>query len=200
MPDTGAPWNIPYVDPTDLVRDYPQASEDLADAIADGLDAASAGSAGIGSNLVQTVKTDVFSTSSTSFTDVTGMGVTITPSSDDSLVLILVDVAVGMLEDDATIQLDLTDASNVSVIAPDSPSSRTVALNNQFNLRAGGSNAVNRINAQILVAPATDLAVTYKIRMRVTSRTGFVNRGGVDTNNSAQVRTVSTLTAIEVAA
>jgi len=40
MPDTGAPWNIPYVDPTDLVRDYPQASEDLADAIADGLDAA----------------------------------------------------------------------------------------------------------------------------------------------------------------
>ena len=40
MADTGAPWNIPYVDPTDLVRDYPQASEDLADAIADGLDAA----------------------------------------------------------------------------------------------------------------------------------------------------------------
>jgi hypothetical protein len=40
MPDTGAPWNIPYVDPTDLVRDYPQASEDLADAIADGLTAA----------------------------------------------------------------------------------------------------------------------------------------------------------------
>jgi hypothetical protein len=40
MPDTGAPWNIPYVDPTDLVRDYPQASEDLAEAIADGLDAA----------------------------------------------------------------------------------------------------------------------------------------------------------------
>jgi hypothetical protein len=40
MPDTGAPWNIPYVDPTDLVRDYPQASEDLADAIADGLNAA----------------------------------------------------------------------------------------------------------------------------------------------------------------
>jgi hypothetical protein len=40
MPDTGPPWNIPYVEPTDLVRAYPQASEDLADAIADGLDAA----------------------------------------------------------------------------------------------------------------------------------------------------------------
>ena len=40
MPDTGAPWNIPYVAPSDLVRDYPSDSEDLAEAIADGLDAA----------------------------------------------------------------------------------------------------------------------------------------------------------------
>jgi hypothetical protein len=40
MPDTGAPWNIPYVEPSDLVRDYPSDSEDLAEAIADGLDAA----------------------------------------------------------------------------------------------------------------------------------------------------------------
>jgi hypothetical protein len=40
MPDTGLPWEIPYLDGTELVRDYPQASEDLADAIADGLDAA----------------------------------------------------------------------------------------------------------------------------------------------------------------
>jgi hypothetical protein len=40
MPDTGAPWNIPYVAPSDLVRDYPSDSEDLADAIADALDAA----------------------------------------------------------------------------------------------------------------------------------------------------------------
>jgi hypothetical protein len=40
MPDTGAPWNIPYVEPSDLVRDYPSDSQDLADAIADALDAA----------------------------------------------------------------------------------------------------------------------------------------------------------------
>ena len=33
MPDTGAPYFIPYVEPTDLVRDYPDASEDLALAI-----------------------------------------------------------------------------------------------------------------------------------------------------------------------
>lgn len=40
MPDTGAPWNIPYIEPSDLVRDYPAANEDMADAIAAGLTAA----------------------------------------------------------------------------------------------------------------------------------------------------------------
>jgi len=40
MPDTGAPWNIPYVESTDLVSDWPTDSLALADAIADGLDGA----------------------------------------------------------------------------------------------------------------------------------------------------------------
>jgi len=38
--NTGAPWNIPYVEPSDLVRDYPAADEAQALAIAAGLDAA----------------------------------------------------------------------------------------------------------------------------------------------------------------
>jgi hypothetical protein len=33
MPDTGAPYFIPYADPTDLVRDWPDLSEDVALAI-----------------------------------------------------------------------------------------------------------------------------------------------------------------------
>jgi hypothetical protein len=40
MPDTGAPWNIPYAAPADLVRDWPALSEDVAEAVADGLEAA----------------------------------------------------------------------------------------------------------------------------------------------------------------
>jgi hypothetical protein len=38
--DTGAPWNLPYPLPTDLVRDGAQAIEDLAEATATGLSAA----------------------------------------------------------------------------------------------------------------------------------------------------------------
>jgi len=40
MADTGSPWFIPYVEPGDLVRDYPAASEALGTAIAAGLTAA----------------------------------------------------------------------------------------------------------------------------------------------------------------
>ena len=40
MADTGAPWNLPYPLPTDLVRDGADAIEDLAEATADGLSAA----------------------------------------------------------------------------------------------------------------------------------------------------------------
>ena len=40
MPDTGPPHSIPFLDGTELVRSYPQFSEELADAIADALDAA----------------------------------------------------------------------------------------------------------------------------------------------------------------
>jgi hypothetical protein len=40
MADTGAPWNIPFAEPSDLVRDWPALSEDVADAVAAGLTAA----------------------------------------------------------------------------------------------------------------------------------------------------------------
>ena len=40
MADTGAPWNIPFAEPTDLVRDWPELSEDVANAVAAGLDGA----------------------------------------------------------------------------------------------------------------------------------------------------------------
>lgn len=40
MPDTGAPWNIPYVVSSDLVKDYPTDSLALANAVATGLGAA----------------------------------------------------------------------------------------------------------------------------------------------------------------
>jgi len=86
MADTGAPHFIPFAEPTSLVRDWPALSEDVAEAVADGLDAAG--------GLVQTaytLKTDVFDAS-------VGVGaqvliddleVTITPKSADNLLIVM---------------------------------------------------------------------------------------------------------------
>jgi len=88
MPDTGAPWNIPYVDDSDLVRDFPTADEAQALAIAAGLTAA--GNAGIGSNVVQATRTTSFSVSTTSPTDWTSVTLNFTPTSNTSKVLVII--------------------------------------------------------------------------------------------------------------
>jgi hypothetical protein len=87
MPDTGAPWNIPYVENADLVSDWPADSLLVANAVAAGLSAAAL--PGIGSNVVSTASTSSFSTSSSTLVDVTDVNVSITPSSASSKVLVM---------------------------------------------------------------------------------------------------------------
>jgi hypothetical protein len=204
MPDTGAPWNIPYVDPTDLVRDYPQASEDLADAIADGLTAAV--SPGIGSNVVQTVKTDVFS-ASLAQGDETSTNVfeaTITPSSNTSKVLVVVHAvarsAGAVATGDAGANITIYRATNAIALgdAAGSRSRRTASGAGSFARTAGST-----IGMTFLDSPATDSPVTYGVRLSHNvngTRTVTLNQTSDDTDNSSFGRFISTITLIEVAA
>jgi len=41
--------------------------------------------------------------------------------------------------------------------------------------------------------------VTYKIQMRITSGTAYLNRSGADTDNTSHMRTASTITVMEIA-
>jgi hypothetical protein len=152
---------------------------------------------GIGSNVVQTVKTDTFSTSSTSYTDVTGMNVTITPTSSSSKVLVLVSIATTYTGSDSDFAFFDLLRGSTSLLAPDSPGSRTVSLvsSTRLNLLA-----LYRVDFSFLDSPATDLATTYKVQTRVNGNTMQINRASTDTNNDNSVRSVSTITAIEVAA
>jgi hypothetical protein len=107
MPDTGAPWNIPYAAPADLVRDWPDLSEDVAEAVADGLDAA--GNAGIGSNVVSVVDDTTRTTSIITFSQLSGTAAVITPSATSSKVLVLFSVAsAGAVNANETLRIRLT--------------------------------------------------------------------------------------------
>jgi hypothetical protein len=201
MPDTGAPWNIPYVDPTDLVRDYPGASEDLAEAIADGLDAA--GNPGIGSNVVQTVKTDTFASGTISEGGeavITGLSATITPSGADSRVLVIADVS-------ASTSTSGGRGFSVIVRRDGSPISIGDADGSRGRVTAGGGEATFFVmlntTAVIVDSPNTTDPVEYTVALRLNSElsaTLFCNRSPDDSNAAGVSRAASRITLIEVAA
>jgi hypothetical protein len=196
MADTGAPWNIPYVSPTDNPRVYPAADEAQALAIAAGLTAA--GPEGIGPNVVQTVKTDTFTTTSTSFVDITGLTVSITPSSATSKILVIAQVTYGMSNAQGYGAFRLAGGNSGDFIG-DSDGSRVRAV-------FGGSSNVNltalTMSSPIvyLDSPGVSTAVTYRVEVRQTgSGSVFVNRSTDDGDEAGRVRGASSITVIEVA-
>ena len=148
--------------------------------------------------VVSTLLDTTFSTASTSYTDITGLSVSITPTLNTSKVLVLVQVNYGYSGDIIdTIRLvrgstaiDIGAVSGVSALG-------TIGGGN-----GGGANAVTALIPGVisfLDSPATTSATTYKLQMFVNSGTGYINRTGRD-NTSFDMRAASTITVIEVLA
>jgi len=157
---------------------------------------------GIGSNVVQTVKTDTFSTTSTSFTAVTGLSVTITPTSNTSKVLLVAAFVMGGSINTIGTFARIT-GGNLAFIG-DAASNRTRAttgsnLGNDTNFAV--SAATNARSFAVVDAPATATATTYSIQVLTTGGTLFIGRNG---NNDGDTTTVgrypASLIAIEVKA
>lgn len=151
--------------------------------------------------VVQTVKDDTFTTSSSSFTDVTGLSVSITPSSASNKVLFIASIAVNQNASLGNTQLiALRDSTNLVPAA--SPGSREPVIS-QYN-HNGLSNNTSQIHDKsfhILDSPATTSSVTYKIQVRqYSSQPTYINRSSADTDNANYSRAVSVLTVMEVAA
>ena len=145
--------------------------------------------------VASTTKTDTFTTTSTSFTDITGLSVTITPQSASSKILVSAqlngseDFQVGP----AYIQL-VRGATNINL--GDAAGSRQRA-SAQFDNAFGSNMAL--INLMFLDSPATTSATTYKLQIRVNSGTGFINRTKTDSDNTSHARGASTITVMEIA-
>jgi hypothetical protein len=189
MPDTGAPWNIPYAAPSDLVRDWPELSEDVADAVAAGLDGAS-----FVKQVVTAVKTDVFTGSGTTFVDVTGLNLSITPSSTSSRIILY--LGVGVIG-------NATDQSAVLRLLRDST---VLSQANSFGSRirgVGGSRHQGAFSPTpgpsviVVDTPNTTSATTYKAQMAGSSAYS-INRPQSSTDNTTYPLGISSLVAIEL--
>lgn len=154
---------------------------------------------GIGSNVASTAKTDTFTLSastSTPFTNVTGMSVTITPSSATSKILVLLQAS--MSKSTAPMFYRLT-GGNASDYVGDADGSRQRTISQIVT----GTQDLQLGSAVYLDSPATTSPVTYQLQFRSGGQTSGVlhlNRASADDNNSNRGRGASSITAIEVSA
>ena len=156
--------------------------------------------AGNSLQVVQTVKTDTFTMTGTTFTDVTGLSVTITPSSSSSKVLIIPSLSIGAKKGSRHGYRILRGSTAIGV--GDSSGSRT-----QYTQQAGNLNSDTAVYSNtflFLDSPATTSATTYKIQLRSETDTSgyevYINRSDDDQDNASYGRSASTITAIEVSA
>jgi hypothetical protein len=151
--------------------------------------------------VVQGTKTDTFSTSVDGvFTDVTGLSVSITPSSSSSKILVLCSVAFGYDNGGGSrwgLMSLFRGATNL--ISPTSPSNRTGIFAAPTELATDGAYA--SYNFQYLDSPASTSSLSYNIKVFGTSASGtiYINRSENNTDSLYYGRSVSTIIAMEIA-
>jgi hypothetical protein len=136
--------------------------------------------------VVSTTKTDTFSTASTSMVDVTGVTVTITPSSTSSLVLVMLNTGSACSVNNFQLFNVLRGAT---VLAP-SPT------NSFINFQGTLSVDLQMSSFSHLDSPNTTSATTYKLQIAAVSGTVFVNRR----SSAADVTCSTGLTVMEIGA
>jgi hypothetical protein len=144
--------------------------------------------------VVSTTKTDTFSTASTTFVDVTGLSVTITPSSIDSKVLVIANCAIGC-STNVSVIYKLTGGAGTYI--GDTAGSRTRATGQTF---IAGATSGESHTPTYLDSPASISAQTYKLQIAATSGTAFVNRQSTDTDAAGTFRWASSITVMEISA
>lgn len=143
-----------------------------------------------------TTKTDTFTTTSSSYTDVTGMSVSITPRSILNKIFVTVSLQgsqdVGV--ERASFQLV---RGSTPICIGDQVGSRTQASAEfaSFNADLGTSLSINYVDS-----PASTSSTTYKVQGKTSSGGGnlFVNRTDNDADVATTVRYASTITVIEI--
>jgi len=145
--------------------------------------------------VVSTVKTNTFSTATTgSYVDITGLSVSITPTSVTSKILIIFHVSVGPF-DILSVQLV---RNSTAICIGDS--------GNGFQATLGGVPSPSNgdksfpMAGNFLDSPATTSSTTYKVQMRNYAGTSFVNQTVNDTNAAYTARSTSAITVMEIAA
>ena len=156
--------------------------------------------------VVQTFKTDHFTTTSTSFVDMTGMAVTITPQSSSSKIMVDVCINSGTSTSNAGVRL-LRGSTPIAISTALTGSSNNVDAT--FNVSSKNRISTTTSGVKFLDTPATTNATTYKLQVYVKTggsgteefhlnRPELTANDGGTTDDSRVSGVVSSITLYEV--
>lgn len=152
--------------------------------------------------VLSTLKTDTFSTTSTSPVTITGLSQTITPTATSSKILVIVSLAAGVSNADGNSAFFAISGGNTATYRGDTAGSRTRTVH--WVRRPGDAAGPSAENAPAtmvyLDSPNTTSAVTYAATAWRDAGTAFVNQSGIDTDNASWGRAASTITVMEILA
>jgi hypothetical protein len=153
--------------------------------------------------VVSTAKTDTFTTTSATFTAVTGLSATITPSSTSSKILIFAMVnfsTSGSSNDSASVRLSGGNSTNFVGDANGANRVRAALYSNN-RLDWGVTHSILPGTIVYLDSPATTAATTYQVEARRNTAGTFVlNKVGTDSDISQFSVTPSSITVMEISA
>ena len=146
--------------------------------------------------VLSTTKTDTFSSSSSSWTDITGLSVSITPNSTSSKVLVMYSVVTS--ENNQSFPILRLVRDSTAIASGDSYASSKLGTTVAYG--GGQVNTITTQSTQYLDSPSTTSATTYKVQIIATASVAhYINRNQRDDGYYYEPRTVSSITVMEIA-
>ena len=155
--------------------------------------------------VVEAVKTDTATTSTTTYGAISGLQPQITPSSSSNKVMIFINLKWGFSNENNDVNFKLfrsIGGTETEIFAGAANGSNPVGFYGSQDALGKGIHIMMPISSQYLDSPSTTSQITYLIKWQI-QRGGsynYINRPGYDTTGSDYHRTSSSVTLMEVAA
>lgn len=149
----------------------------------------------------QVVKTDTFISASTSWVDITGLSLTITPQSSSSRFLLISDLAMGPNSGAGSYaQRFAKNGSAITEYIGNAASLRPRAMGGAYGGDNAGAATIVNATKMYVDSPATTSSITYTIQLAgSTNVPGYLNRTHRDADTSGyDPRMASSLTILEI--
>ena len=155
--------------------------------------------------VVETVKTDTATQSSTTYAAISGLQPSITPTSSTSKILVMINLKIGVSHNYADFNLKLyrsVGGTETEIFSGDTAGNRSTGFFGQQDTDGGVGIYIHvPVSSQYLDSPNTTSAVTYLVKWHVKRSSTYIycNRCGTDGDDVGNHRASSSITLMEIA-